>query len=146
MPYDGASAPHTATFCPIYHRKSRNRWQGIEIRPDAAYCRPMVSIRAYDPDSDWDINAITAIYGHHVSFGRASFETEPPSLQTMRSRFASLVEDDYPALVAELDGEIVGYAYAGRHKARKAYRLTVEDSIYVHHEVARRGIGRALLV
>ena len=146
MPYDGASAPHTATFCPIYHRKSRNRWQGIEIRPDAAYCRPMVSIRAYDPDSDRYINAITAIYGHHVSFGRASFETEPPSLQTMRSRFASLVEDDYPALVAELDGEIVGYAYAGRHKAREAYRLTVEDSIYVHHEVARRGIGRALLV
>ena len=146
MPYDGASAPHTATFCPIYHRKSRNRWQGIEIRPDAAYCPPMVSIRAYDPDSDRDINAITAIYGHHVSFGRASFETEPPSLQTMRSRFASLVEDDYPALVAELDGEIVGYAYAGRHKAREAYRLTVEDSIYVHHEVARRGIGRALLV
>ena len=145
MPCDGASAPHTATFCPIYHRKSRNRWQGIEIRPDAAYCRPMVSIRAYDRDSDRDINAITAIYGHHVSFGRASFETEPPSLQTMRSRFASLVEDDYPALVAELDGEIVGYAYAGRHKAREAYRLTVEDSIYVHHPVARRGIGRALL-
>ena len=93
----------------------------------------MVSIRAYDPDSDRDINAITAIYGHHVSFGRASFETEPPSLQTMRSRFAAFLEDGYPALVAELDGEIVGYAYAGRHKAREAYRLTVEDSIYVHH-------------
>ena len=106
----------------------------------------MVSIRAYDPDSDRDINAITAIYGHHVSFGRASFETEPPTLQTMWSRFASLMEDGYPTLVAELDGEIVGYAYAGRHKAREAYRLTVEDSIYVHHEVARRGIGRALLV
>ena len=145
MPCDGASAPHTATFCPIYHRKSRNRWQGIEIRLDAAYCRSMVSIRAYDPDSDRDINAITAIYGHHVSFGRASFETEPPSLQTMRSRFAAFLEDGYPALVAELDGEIVGYAYAGRHKAREAYRLTVEDSIYVHHQVARRGIGRALL-
>ena len=91
----------------------------------------MVSIRAYDPDSDRDINAITAIYGHHVSFGRASFETEPPSLQTMRSRFAAFLEDGYLALVAELDGEIVGYAYAGRHKAREAYLLTVEDSIYV---------------
>ena len=105
----------------------------------------MVSIRAYNPDSDGDLSAITAIYGHHVSFGRASFETEPPSLHDMRSRLAALVAEGYPALVAELDGEIAGYAYAGRHKAREAYRLTVEDSIYVHHDMARRGVGRALL-
>ena len=63
----------------------------------------------------------------------------------MRSRLAAFLEDGYPALVAELDGEIVGYAYAGRHKAREAYRLIVEDSIYLHHQVARRGIGQAFL-
>ena len=73
----------------------------------------MVSIRAYNPDSDGDLSAITAIYGHHVSFGRASFETEPPSLHDMRSRLAALAAEGYPALVAELDGEIAGYAYAG---------------------------------
>ena len=140
-----AGAPCTGIFCLIYFRKSRNRWLGIEIPRNAAYCRPMVSIRAYDPDGDRDINAITAIYGHHVSFGRASFETEPPSLNDMRSRFAALAAEGYPALVAELDGKIAGYAYAGRHKAREAYRLTVEDSIYVHHDMARRGVGRALL-
>ena len=145
MPGKDAEAPCTAIFCPIYLWKSRNRWQGIEICGRDAYCRPMVSIRAYNPDSDGDLNAITAIYGHHVSFGRASFETEPPSLHDMRSRLAALAAEGYPALVAELDGEIAGYAYAGRHKAREAYRLTVEDSIYVHHDMARRGVGRALL-
>ena len=106
----------------------------------------MVNISAYDPDSDRNINAITAIYSIMSASDVRASRTEPPTLQTMRSRFASLMEDGYPTLVAELDGEIVGYAYAGRHKAREAYRLTVEDSIYVHHEVARRGIGRALLV
>ena len=64
----------------------------------------------------------------------------------MRSRFVSVVDNGYPALVVELDGEIVAYAYAGRHKACEAYRLAVEDSIYVNQEVARRGIGRAVLV
>ena len=106
----------------------------------------MISIRAYDPGNDRDIDAITAIYAHHVSFGRASFETLPPSRQDMVSRFAALAEDGYPALVAEQDSEILGYAYAGRHKAREAYRLTVEDSIYVRHDAARRGVGRALLM
>ena len=106
----------------------------------------MISIRPYNPGNDRDIDAITAIYAHHVSFGRASFETQPPSRQDMFARFAALAEDGYPALVAEQDGEILGYAYAGRHKAREAYRLTVEDSIYVRHDAARRGVGRALLM
>ena len=105
----------------------------------------MISIRPYNPDGERDIDAITAIYGHHVSFGRASFETDPPSRAQMRARFTALQEDGYPALVAELDGEVVGYAYAGRHKDREGYRLTVEDSVYVRHDMARRGVGRALL-
>ena len=106
----------------------------------------MISIRPYNPGNNRDIDAITAIYAHHVSFGRASFETQPPSRQDMFSRFAALAKDGYPALVAEQDEEILGYAYAGRHKAREAYRLTVEDSIYVRHDAARRGVGRALLM
>jgi len=105
----------------------------------------MIGIRPYDPGDDRDINAITAIYGHHVSFGRASFETDPPSRAEMHARFAALLDDGYPALVAEMEGEPVGYAYAGRHKDREAYRLTVEDSVYVRHDMARRGVGRALL-
>ena len=143
MPGKDAEAPCTAIFCPIYLWKSRNRWQGIEICGRDAYCRPMVSIRAYNPDSDGDLNAITAIYGHHVSFGRASFETEPPSLHEMRSRLAALVAEGYPALVAELDGEIAGYAYAGGTRRARPTALpsrTASTSITIWQGVE---VGRA---
>ena len=48
-------------------------------------------------------------------------------------------------LVAQIEGEILGYAYAGPYRARPAYRWTVEDSVYVAPAAQRRGIGRALL-
>lgn len=105
----------------------------------------MISIRKYDPANAADIDAITNIYAHHVLYGRASFETEPPSAAEMRRRLDRLVADDYPILVAEMGGAIRGYAYAGQHKARRGYRLTVEDSVYVHHLATRCGIGHALL-
>ena len=105
----------------------------------------MVKIRNYDPARPGDINAITEIYGHHVLHGRASFETEPPTLADMTSRIDTLLAGDYPVLVAELNGAVLGYAYAGPHKARHGYRLTVEDSIYINPDALRRSIGRALL-
>lgn len=105
----------------------------------------MVNIRSYDPSRPGDISAITAIYGHHVRCGRASFETTPPTSADMTGRIDALLAADYPVLVAEIDGTVLGYAYAGPHNARGGYRLTVEDSIYVHHDAMRRGIGRALL-
>src|SRR5262249_28085166 len=48
-------------------------------------------------------------------------------------------------LVAEANDEVVGYAYAAPYRARSAYRFTIEDSVYVDHRRARRGIGRVLL-
>ena len=105
----------------------------------------MVHIRSYDPSRPGDIHAITEIYGHHVRYGRASFETEPPTLTDMTARIDTLLGEDYPVLVAETGGTVRGYAYAGPHNPRHGYRLTVEDSIYVHHDAMRRGIGHALL-
>lgn len=105
----------------------------------------MITIRDHDSDSAAELDAITAIYSHHVRHGRASFETEPPSTEEMRNRLRTLLDTGYPVLVAIMDEVVVGYAYAGPHKTRAAYRRTVEDSIYVAPDVARRGIGRALL-
>ncbi len=51
----------------------------------------------------------------------------------------------FPYLVAEIDGMLAGYAYAGPYRSRPAYRLTVEDSVYIAPDTHRRGIGRALL-
>ena len=97
------------------------------------------------PSRDADVPAITAIYAHHVGTGTASFETAPPDESEMGRRRAALLERRYPWLVAELDGRVCGYAYAGPYRTRPAYRHSVEDSVYVDRAALRRGIGMALL-
>jgi len=97
------------------------------------------------PCADGDIPAITAIYAPEVLHGTASFETEPPDEAEMRARRARLLEGGYPYIVAELAGEVVGYAYAGAYRLRPAYGATVENSIYVKAGLHGRGIGRTLL-
>jgi L-amino acid N-acyltransferase YncA len=92
-----------------------------------------------------DLTAITAIYEHAVRYGTASFELEPPNEGEMARRYEALRSGSYPYLVAQIEGAIMGYAYAGPYRARPAYRWSVEDSIYVAPAAQRRGIGRALL-
>lgn len=102
----------------------------------------MVRIRPVQND---DIAIITDIYGGAVREGTASFELVPPSLDEMMARREALLADDYPYLVAEHDGHVVGYCYAGKYRPRPAYRFTVEDSIYVSPRMHGRGVGRMLL-
>src|ERR1051326_7360337 len=92
-----------------------------------------------------DIPAITAIYDHAVRHGTASFEFEPPDAAEMTRRRQALVEAGYPYVVAEADGMVAGYAYAGPYRPRPAYRWSVEDSVYVAPAMQRRRIGAALL-
>lgn len=101
-----------------------------------------VLIRASRED---DMGSIAAIYSHHVLHGTASFETSPPSSEEMARRRADLVARNLPHLVAELGGEVVGYAYAGPYRTREAYRFTLEDSVYIHPDYQGKGIGRRLL-
>jgi phosphinothricin acetyltransferase len=96
--------------------------------------------------ADADISAITAIYGHAVRHGRASFETEAPDEAEMTRRRAGIVAAGLPYLVAELPGAgVVGYAYAGPYRPRPAYRFSLENSVYVAPDRQGAGIGRALL-
>jgi L-amino acid N-acyltransferase YncA len=97
------------------------------------------------PSCDEDVAAITAIYGHHVLHGIASFEEVAPSPEEMARRRAELVTRGCPYVVAERDGKIVGYCYAGPYRARVGYRFSLEDSIYIDPAEVGRGIGRALL-
>jgi L-amino acid N-acyltransferase YncA len=101
-----------------------------------------ISIR---PAEASDIAAITGIYADAVRHGTASFEIDPPDQDEMTRRFESLRGGGFPYLVAQVDGAVVGYAYAGPYRARPAYRFTVEDSIYLAATARQRGIGRALL-
>ncbi len=77
--------------------------------------------------------------------GLASFEESPPDEAELRKRCAAVLALGLPYIVAELDGEIVGYAYATRYRARSAYRHSLENSVYVREGCAGRGVGSALL-
>ena len=98
------------------------------------------------PAMGTDIDATAAIYSHHVIHGLASFETDPPDAAEMGRRWADVVARGLPYLVAcDASGMVLGYAYAGPYRTRPAYHRTVENSVYLRPDVARRGIGLALL-
>jgi L-amino acid N-acyltransferase YncA len=97
------------------------------------------------PAAPTDIAAITRIYAHAVEHGTASFEIEPPAEAEMARRQQALLAKGLPYLVAEIAGDVAGYAYAGPYRDRRAYDWCVEDSIYVAPELYRKGIGRLLL-
>ena len=92
-----------------------------------------------------DVPAIQAIYAHHVLTGLASFEEVPPDPAEIARRRAEITGRGLPHLVAEVEGRVAGYAYAGPYRARVAYRFTVEDSVYVAPEATGRGLGSLLL-
>lgn len=94
---------------------------------------------------DSDMAQIHAIYSHHVRHGLGSFEETPPTLEEMARRRQDILARGLPYLVAERDGRILGYAYAGPYRTRSAYRHTLENSVYVAPDAHRLGAGRALL-
>jgi L-amino acid N-acyltransferase YncA len=106
---------------------------------------PPSSALSIRPARPADIPAITRIYAHAVKHGTASFELEPPDEAEMARRQRTLLDSGYPYIVAEIDGALVGYAYAGPFRPRPAYRFSVEDSIYIDPNAQRRGVGRVLL-
>jgi phosphinothricin acetyltransferase len=97
------------------------------------------------PAQSADMARITAIYGHHVLHGTATFDIEPPDETYLSGKFAALQRQSFPVMVAELDALVIGYAYAAPFRERAAYAGTCEDSIYVDPAHHRRGVGRALL-
>ncbi len=88
-----------------------------------------------------DAAAIAAIYAPLVTDTIISFEEEPPSATEMAERIAA----SHAWLVAEEDGEVVGYAYAARFHPRAAYRWSTEISIYLAPAARGRGMGKRLL-
>lgn len=99
-------------------------------------------IRDAEPE---DFERITEIYGHHVLHGLASFEERAPEIAELTSRWQHVRERGLPYLVADVDGRVEGFAYAGAYRTRPAYRFTVEDTIYIAPEVVGKGAGSALL-
>jgi L-amino acid N-acyltransferase YncA len=92
-----------------------------------------------------DLEAITAIYAHAVRHGTGTFELDAPTSSEMARRRDDVLSRGLPWLVAEVSGEVRGYAYANVFRPRPAYRFCLEDSIYLQPDAQRQGLGRLLL-
>jgi L-amino acid N-acyltransferase YncA len=99
---------------------------------------PVIRVAGID-----DAQRIAEIYAPAVVDRVTSFELIAPTAKEMGSRLTRVLAH-YPWLVCELDGMVVGYAYASMHNERAAYRWSVDVAVYVAGEVHRRGVGTAL--
>ncbi len=97
------------------------------------------------PSVPADLSAITAIYAHAVEHGTGTFELDSPDMTEMARRRDAVLAAGWPWLVAERDGQVLGYAYAAPFRPRRAYRFCLEDSIYLAEPARAQGVGRLLL-
>lgn len=97
-------------------------------------------IRVARPD---DAAALLAIYAPYVTDTAITFEYQVPSMEEFRGRIEHILAR-YPYLVAEQDGELLGYAYAGTFIGRAACDWAAEASIYLRQDCRRAGLGRKL--
>ncbi|MFD8564388.1 N-acetyltransferase family protein [Streptosporangium canum] len=107
-----------------------------------AMAGPRPTIRAATPE---DLKTVAEINAHYVTNSVATFDETPRTLDGWRRWLEELTERGLPFLVADLSGEVAGYAYAGPWRPKPAYRHTVEDTIYIAPGHLGRGLGKALL-
>jgi phosphinothricin acetyltransferase len=96
------------------------------------------------PATEADLAAINDIYNHYVLHSTCTYQEEPETMDDRR-RWFSRHGKNHPIIVAEADGQVAGWGSLSPYHVRSAYRYTVENSVYVHHEMHRRGIGGILL-
>ena len=92
-----------------------------------------------------DIDAITAIYAVEVTDFVNTYEYDIPDTSEMLRRMRDIIDRGFPYLVAEIDGQVAGYAYANTYRPRVAYQWTVENSVYVDAAFQGKGVGTGLL-
>jgi phosphinothricin acetyltransferase len=92
-----------------------------------------------------DVAAINAIYNHYVRTSVCTYQETEDTLEDRIAWLRAHTPDYFPATVAEMNGEVVGFGSLSPFRARSAYRFTVENAIYVRHDLHGRGIGRRLL-
>ena len=90
-----------------------------------------------------DADAIARIYNHYINETVVSFEEKPVSAEEMRARMEGVLSA-LPWIVAEEEGVVAGYAYAGKWHGRSAYRYSVESTVYLDHRRVGKGIGSQL--
>ncbi len=93
-----------------------------------------------------DMPAVNDIYNYYVPRSTCTYQLEPETLAARVEWFRQHEPAKYPVVVAEADGEVVGWGSLSKFRERAAYAPTVEGSIYIRHDRHRRGLGRLILV
>jgi len=109
-----------------------------------AHERPNVDGIHIRPATIEDAAAVAEIYNQGIEDRVATYETTRRSAEDQRTWLQSIA-GRYPVVVAEIDGEIIGWAGAGLYRDRECYRGIGEFSMYVHRDWRRRGVGDLLL-
>ena len=91
-----------------------------------------------------DLPVLNEIYNYYVAHSTCTYQTEP-STSEERRRWFEEHREHYVVTVAEVKGKVAGWASLTQFHSRAAYRFTVENSVYVHPDHLRQGVGRALL-
>ena len=91
-----------------------------------------------------DLPAIRDIFNHYVATSTCTFQIDPETEEERAEWFRNR-GPAHPVTVAEMEGEVVGWAALSPWKSRCAYARSAEASVYVRHDMHRRGVGRALL-
>jgi L-amino acid N-acyltransferase YncA len=97
-------------------------------------------VRSATPD---DLGSVAAIYAEQVRTGISTFDLDAPELGYWQHRLDSTEPGDH-FLVADRDGEVIGFAYSSSYRPRPGYRLTRETSVYLAEEARGQGLGRLL--
>ena len=93
-----------------------------------------------------DLPAINDIYNYYVVRSTCTYQTEHETLEDRRAWFRDHPADKYPVIVAERDGEVIGWGSLSKFRPRAAYAPTVEASIYIRHDCHRHGLGRMIML
>ena len=100
---------------------------------------------AIRPAEVLDLGAINDIYNHYVICSACTYQTEPETMEARRAWFEGHGERHPVTVAVDGGGRVLGWGSLSAFHKRAAYSRTVENSVYVHPEALRRGIGRALL-
>lgn len=92
-----------------------------------------------------DVPRILLIVNHAITATTANYDYEPHTLEQEVRWFTEKQQQGFPVLVAEVDGQVAGFATFGTFRQKFGYRFTVEHSVYVAPELTGRRIGSALL-
>jgi phosphinothricin acetyltransferase len=118
---------------------------GIEVPMlSADTAKQVTTSRLIRPATGRDLAAINDIYNHYVLNSTCTYQEEPETLAA-REQWLRAHDSAHPIVVLECHGQVVGWGSLSPYHSRCAYRRTVENSVYVHHEFHRRGIGSAIL-